>query len=130
MDVPGDGLCELGLASAGTRLLHQIVHVLGGMFVLTPHMVGHHLLSTPGARQSLHAALGPDPAVRQVISLSVRVSSRFLFEIGVPLDRYGGAVVPVAQRAGVSTAEIEPLLTSARQPTSAALQPTSETEVP
>lgn len=47
-----------------------------------------------------------------------RGAPRFLAEIGFPLDRYGEAVEAVAQLAGVSTAEIEPVLTAALKPTS------------
>lgn len=115
------------LASAGTGLLHQTAHVLGGMFdldhgamyaVLTPPMVGHHLSITPGSRQHLHDALGSDPR-RALSDLADRLGApRFLAEIGLPLDRYGEAVDAVAQRAEISTAEIEPVLTAALQPPS------------
>ncbi|MEO7079580.1 MAG: iron-containing alcohol dehydrogenase [Rhodococcus sp. (in: high G+C Gram-positive bacteria)] len=115
------------LATAGTGLLHQTAHVLGGMFdldhgamyaVLTPHMVGHHLVTTPSARQPLHDALGPDPHL--VLSdLAERLGApRFLAAIGLPPDRYSEAVEAVAQRAGVSATEIGPVLTAALQPTS------------
>jgi maleylacetate reductase len=110
------------LAAAGTGLLHQTAHVLGGMFdldhgamyaVLTPHMVGHHLSTTPGARQRLHDALGPDPR-RTLNDLADRLSApRSLTEIGFPPDRSGDAIEAIAQRAHVSTAEIEPVLTAA-----------------
>lgn len=126
------------LASAGTGLLHQTAHVLGGMFdldhgamyaVLTPHMVGHQLLSTPGARRPLHDALGPDPRLA-LSDLADRLDApRFLAEIGFPLDRYGEAVEAVTQHAGVAAAEIEPVLTAALQPTTeTAPQPTSDEE--
>lgn len=115
------------LASAGTGLLHQSAHVLGGMFdldhgamyaVLTPHMVGHHLSTTPKARQSLHDALGPDPS-RALGDLAGRLGApRYLSEIGFPPDRFDEALDAIAQRAGSSTAEIEPVLTAALQPTS------------
>lgn len=119
------------LASAGTGLLHQTAHVLGGMFdldhgamyaVLTPHMVGHYLSTTPDAGQPLHDALGPDPR-RALSDLADRLGApRYLAEIGFPLNRYSEAVEAIAQRSGLSTGKIEPVLT-------AALQPTSETKV-
>lgn len=115
------------LATAGTGLLHQTAHVLGGMFdlehgamyaVLTPHMVGHHLCTTPQARQPLHDALGPDPR-GALGDLAERLGApQFLAEIGLPLHQFSGAVEAVAQRAGVPTADVEPVLTAALQPRS------------
>jgi maleylacetate reductase len=114
------------LASAGTGLLHQTAHVLGGLFdldhgamyaVLTPHLVGHHLSTTPSARQRLHDALGPDPQ-RALGGLADRLEApRFMTEIGFPLDRHVEAIEAVAERTGVSTSEIGPVLTAALRPT-------------
>ena len=91
----------------------------GAMYaVLTPHMVGHHLTTTPDARRPLRDALGPDPR-RALDDLASRLDApRFLADIGLPLDRYGEAVEAVARRAGMSTAEIEPILTAALRPAS------------
>lgn len=115
------------LASAGTGLLHQTAHALGGMFdldhgamyaVLTPHLVGHHLATVPDARQSLRDALGPEPR-RALDDLANRLDApRFLADIGLPLDRFSEAVEAVAQRADVPANDIEPVLTAALRPSS------------
>ena len=114
------------LATAGTGLLHQTAHALGGMFdldhgsmyaVLTPHMVGHHLSSTPDARRLLHEALGSDPA-RHLSDLADRLGApRFLTDIGLPIDRFDEATSTIADNAGVPIDEITPLLTAALRPT-------------
>lgn len=115
------------IASAGTGLLHQTAHALGGMFdldhgamyaVLTPHMVGHHLATVPSAREPLRNALGPDPH-RALSDLAERLDApRSLIDIGLPLDRYSEAVEAVARRAGASIDDIEPILATALQPRS------------
>ncbi len=120
------------LASAGTGLLHQTAHVFGGMFdldhgamyaVLTPHMVSHHLDTVPDARQPLREALGADPHHR-LTQLAEHVDApRYLVDIGFPLDRFDAATDAVARRAGISVADVEPILT-------AALQPTERTDAP
>ena len=116
------------LAGAGTGLLHETAHVLGGMFdldhgamyaVLTPHMVGHHLITTPNARPRLTDALGPDPT-NALDELAIRLGApRGLVEIGFPPEQLRDAADAVAHHAGAATADIEPLLTAALSPTPA-----------
>ncbi len=114
------------LAAAGTGLLHQTAHVLGGLFdlehgamyaVLTPHMVSHHLLKIPESRPHLVEALGPEPA-RELHDLARRLDApSSLAEIGLPPDQSDMAIEAVADRTSVSPAMIAGLLSSAMQPT-------------
>lgn len=116
------------LASAGTGLLHKTAHVLGGMFdldhgamyaVLTPHMVGHHLITTPTAQPWLTDALGPHPKAA-LDELANRLGApRSLAEIGFPPDRLREAGDAIVDHASVAIADIEPLLTAALSPTPA-----------
>ena len=113
------------LASAGTGLLHKTAHVLGGMFdldhgamyaVLTPHMVGHHLITTPTAQPWLTDALGPHPKAA-LDELANRLGApRSLAEIGFPPDRLREAGDAIVDHASVAIADIEPLLTAALSP--------------
>ncbi len=110
------------LATAGTGLLHQIAHVLGGMFdldhgamyaVLTPHVVGHQLTTTPSARPRLVDALGPDPQRTLTELASDLAAPASLTEIGFPPDQLQPAIDQVAERVGDPVADVERLLSAA-----------------
>ena len=110
------------LAAAGTGLLHQTAHVLGGMFdldhgamyaVLTPLMVEHHLRNRLTATTALTAALGHDPAsVLRDLADDVD-APRSLSEIGFPPSRLTDAIVAVAEQTDTEPAHIGPVLTAA-----------------
>lgn len=110
------------LAAAGTGLLHQTAHVLGGMFdldhgamyaVLTPHVVGYQLSVSPSARPRLVDALGPDPQ-RTLTELAAGLSApASLTEIGFPPDQLEPAIEQVAERVDAPVADLERLLSAA-----------------
>lgn len=110
------------LAVAGTGLLHQTAHVLGGMFnldhgalysVLMPPMVDHHASVVPAAEVHLRAALGPDP-VGALVGLTGRLGApRSLSELGLPPSGLADATVAVSRHSGVPADVIEPLLIAA-----------------
>lgn len=120
------------LASAGTGLLHATAHALGGLFdlehgamyaVLTPHMLSHHIDTTPTARRLLTQALGPDPRA-MIDDLADELGApRDLIRIGFPPDELHAAIEIVAQYTDRATPEIEQLLTAALEP-----RPAKETE--
>lgn len=113
------------LAAAGTGLLHQTAHVLGGMFdldhgamyaVLTPPMVGHHLSVVPRARPHLVEALGPEPKAA-LVELTERLGApHSLSALGLPTDRFASAIDAVARHTEVPASEIEPLLAAVMTP--------------
>ena len=113
------------LAAAGTGLLHQTAHVLGGMFdldhgamyaALTPHMVEHHLETVPNARQRLTEALGSNPRAA-LDELAIRLGApRSLEEIGFPPGRLPEAAEAVARHADANIAEIDALFVAALNP--------------
>ncbi len=110
------------LATAGTGLLHQTAHVLGGMFdldhgsmyaVLTPHMVGLHMSVSESSQLNLTRAFGLDPR-RTLDDLATRLGApATLEEIGFPAERTGVAAEAVAQHSGFGIDEIESLLGAA-----------------
>lgn len=110
------------LAVAGTGLLHQTAHVLGGMFdldhgamyaVLTPHMVAHHVGTDSTIDRRLTVTLGADPAAT-LGQLAGRLGApRTLAELGFPTDQFRSAVQAVSLRAHVRFADVEPVLHAA-----------------
>jgi maleylacetate reductase len=110
------------VAVAGTGLLHETAHVLGGMFALdhgamyaalTPHVVRHQASTDALAGRRLAEALGADPG-DTLAELADRLgASRSLAELGLPRDRLGEAVAAVSHDTGATAADIEALLSAA-----------------